>query len=282
MSEWHPGMAVIFLHIPKAAGSTLHPIIERQYEPAEIWTVDGAHVRESIETFKQLSEAERGRIRVLKGHMSFGLHRYLLRPATYVTLLREPIDRIISHYTYVRRHPAHDLHEQVVSRNMSLQDYVSSGISVELDNGQTRLLAGFEEMDAVTGFAPCVPEMLQSAKRNLENYFSVVGLAESFDAALLVLKHTLGWHHLFHIKENVAKDRLLKSELDQGTLETIREHNALDIQLYQHASTLFALQFQRHGIPGAWELGIFRMLNSLYGVASRAANLRSAMERLRR
>ena len=38
---------VISLHIPKAAGSTLHKIIERQYKPNAIFSIDGQCLRES-------------------------------------------------------------------------------------------------------------------------------------------------------------------------------------------------------------------------------------------
>jgi hypothetical protein len=137
--------SLIFLHIPKAAGTSLHRIIGRQYPQPSIFSIDGADVYGSIEEFKGLSESQRARIACLKGHMPFGLHRYLPQPCAYITFLRDPIDRIVSHYYFVLRTPSHYLYEQVTSQRMTLDDYVRSGISGELSNGQTKLLAGDEE-----------------------------------------------------------------------------------------------------------------------------------------
>jgi hypothetical protein len=51
--------ALIFLHIPKTAGTTLNRIIEWQYSPLSIFTVDPHGIRATPERFKTLSE-ERG------------------------------------------------------------------------------------------------------------------------------------------------------------------------------------------------------------------------------
>ena len=130
--------AVIFLHIPKSGGTTMHAIIERQYPADRIYTIDGTHVRESIAAFKAMPEAERARLLVLKGHMAFGLHEWLPQPSTYITLLRHPVERAISHYYHILRTPHHTHHPTVVSRNMSLYDFAEAGVSRLINNGQTR------------------------------------------------------------------------------------------------------------------------------------------------
>lgn len=72
---------VIFLHIPKAAGTTLHRILERHYPPSAIFSI-GADAHASIREFKALSEAERAAIRLFRGHMPYGLHTCPNRPLT--------------------------------------------------------------------------------------------------------------------------------------------------------------------------------------------------------
>ena len=49
----HSAKPVIFLHIPKTAGTTLHDIIERHYVPGEICTF-GADAHAAVEDFKTL------------------------------------------------------------------------------------------------------------------------------------------------------------------------------------------------------------------------------------
>ena len=120
----------------------MHTIIERQYEPTIILTIDGACVQESVGEFKKLPEALRERIIVLKGHLYFGLHEFLPRPSTYITILRDPVDRVISNYYYVLRTPSHYLHHEIRSQGMSLREYLRSEMNPQLDNAQRRLLSG--------------------------------------------------------------------------------------------------------------------------------------------
>ena len=134
---------LLFLHIPKAAGTTFHYVLSRQFSPDEILTIDGSDPESFIEEIKNLPIGDKLRVKCVKGHMPFGLHAYFPQPGTYITFLRDPVDRIISHYYYLRRSPQHYLYEVVTSKHMSLADYATSGISSELLNGQTHLISGY-------------------------------------------------------------------------------------------------------------------------------------------
>ena len=188
---------MIFLHIPKAAGMTLSKIIERQYRPTSIFTTSGIRAGISIDDFRKLPEARRRKVKALKGHMWFGLHEFLPQPSTYITMLRDPVDRIVSHYYFaLQRETQHYLYRSITSKHMTLADYASSGMSPELNNGQTRLLSGVENLNKLTGFEPCIPEMLERAKKNLKEHFSVVGLSERFDETLIILRKVFGWKNI--------------------------------------------------------------------------------------
>ena len=53
--------ALIFLHIPKTAGTTLNQIIEGQCGPLSIFTLDLYRIRATAKRFKMLSEQHRPR-----------------------------------------------------------------------------------------------------------------------------------------------------------------------------------------------------------------------------
>jgi hypothetical protein len=250
--------SLIFLHIPKTAGITLYRIIEKQYPPSAIFNIGTPRSRRaSAEDLAKIPEARRNKIRCLQGHMIFGLHSYLLQPCTYITFLRDPVDRIISHYYYVLNNAQHYLHEQVTSRRMSLSDYVSSGITPELTDGQTRLLAGnAENLDR---------DMLQSAQRNLREHFAVVGLTERFDESLVLMKRRLGWRNVFYTKENVTRGRAPKSAIPQSIISQIEQSNEKDIQLYTFARRLFEEALQAEGPSFQSEVENFRSKNKVYG-----------------
>ena len=74
--------ALIFLHIPKTAGTTLNRIIEWQYSPFEIFTMDPYRIRATPERLKRLPEGRRRRLRVVRGHMFYGVHECLPQGAT--------------------------------------------------------------------------------------------------------------------------------------------------------------------------------------------------------
>ncbi|HIK10103.1 MAG TPA: sulfotransferase family 2 domain-containing protein [Oscillatoriaceae cyanobacterium M33_DOE_052] len=233
------GNPLIFVHIPKAAGTTLHQIIERQYPKHLTCTLDGTNPEAAIEQFKQLPEAQRMKIKVLKGHMPFGLHQFLSEPCTYITMLRDPVERVISHYYYVLRKPNHYLHEKITSQNMTLLDYVNSGISTELNNGQAILLSGIDKRSG--NLAERSDEILEKSRQNLEQ-MAVVGIMEQFDETLILLQKTFGWKNIFYVKEKVTKNKPMKDSLSLETIQAIENQNYIDVKIYQHAQQLFAQQ----------------------------------------
>ncbi len=246
---------IIFIHIPKAAGQTLKLIINRQYKKSKIFSVDGANVDESVEIFKKLPEVRRREIRVLMGHINFGLHSYFLQPATYITMLRNPVDRIISHYYYVLRTPNHYLYNQVTSHNMTLDEYITSGISMEMHNGQTRLLAG------INGNSQ---ELLEVAQKNLQKQFACIGISERFDETLILLKRYFKWRNIFYAKINVAKTRPNKEDISKDTLDLIKKHNELDIYLYRIVKNEFEKIINNQDSSFVKELKTFQIFNKFY------------------
>src|SRR5438876_241275 len=199
-----PDETIIFLHLPKAAGSTLAGIFRRQYPEEATYVRYGKPGTRPFDEIRDLSDDRKSGLRLLAGHLPFGIHEVLPRPARYVTLLRDPIDRVISHYHFVRRSPDHHLHDAVTSRRMTLRDFVESGISRELDNGQCAWLGW--SVDLVARGDRTSPELLARAKRHLEEWFVIAGITERFDETLLLLKDRLGWtRSIYYREENVTR-----------------------------------------------------------------------------
>lgn len=267
--------ALIFLHIPKAGGTTLHRIIERQYKIKDIYTIHGAKVREYIDLFKELPKEERQKLKVVKGHMGFGLHHYLEQDFTYITMLREPVNRVISHYYHVLRTQEHYLHKIVRMKNLSLEEFVREGISHELNNGQTRALAGslgnvsrkmeFGQSNSTLASSEKVV-MLEKAKENIEKHFSAVGLTEQFDQSLFLFKRNFGWSNLFYKRENVGKNISVKYSTPESSIQLIKEYNELDLELYSYVKDRFERNIQMQGESFSSEVEAFRKANnSIYG-----------------
>ena len=232
---------LIFLHIPKAAGSALQEIIVRHYQGAQGFRFTGDPER--LAAFKSLSQEQRDSFDLLQGHVHFGLHTLLSRPATYITMLRDPVDRVVSHYHFVTANPDHYLYPQVVGRGLSLYDYAVTRASHELDNDQVRWLCAADHFEVPVGRVSRA--MVEEAKWNLTNAVEVVGIMERFDESLECLSAAFGWKDVAPLRRNANRHRPALDDVPSDTLDAIRRINRYDIELYEHALSLFEEQKAR-------------------------------------
>lgn len=227
---------VIFLHIPKSAGTTLLQIVHNHYSAKDCYEF-GSDAISSVASFKAMPSKKKQQIKILSGHMGFGLHQFMPQTTTYITILREPVERVISYYYHVLGNPTHYLYERVEKDNLDLETFSDSCLTAEIDNGQTRLLAGPEFMWTVP-YGECTPDLLEMAKQNLKNHFSVIGIANQFDETLILLKLVFGWENLSYTRVNVNERRPEKKLISAQAKANIERDNQLDIRLYQFAQQL--------------------------------------------
>jgi hypothetical protein len=235
----------LFLHIPKTAGTTLTQCIYQQYRTDQYRKEEGgffvqgiyyfpADLHEDRETVISPHAARalgRGDLRAVVGHFSFGIHQYVNKPWTYVTLLRNPVDRIVSLYHHFLTWENTKLHAEIVSNNVSIQDFVLNLQCRRMDNDQTRRISGLEPK-----LGSRSTQILNKAKENLRQHFSVVGVTERFYETLILLKRTFSWAPIsYFIPGLVNTSRPPASLLPQSTIDTILEQNELDLQLYEFA-----------------------------------------------
>jgi hypothetical protein len=227
-----------FVHIPKTAGTTLHKIIAHQY-PRVFIHHDSDGPLDSALTTRIREENPQA----VMGHFSVGLHS-LIPEIRYVTCLREPISRIVSHYQHALNDSAHYLHQVVISENLDLPGYVSSGLSGELSNGMTRMLAGVADFH----HAVVNEQTLALAKSNIETFFDGVILSELFDPGILMLAETLHWKSPYYLRRKVGRYGSAPRKPDERTRMLIQEHNRFDCELHAWAKQRF--ETQTATIPG--------------------------------
>lgn len=275
---------VVFLHVGKTAGATTRRALRKEFKAAEVMdlrapTVVPGRLRRdgAIDFFAALPEADRARPRLIMGHMVFGLDAVIPRPATYVTLMREPLKLIASQFHHVKRHEGHFLHD-AAKAYPDLGSYVRSGISLEMDNSQTRAFAG----DTTTPFGGCTPAMFERAKANLADAFEVAGLTERYDESLVLMQRAFGWRKLRYVSVNIDPGRADRDPVSEEDLRAIREQNAFDLELYAWATARFDETLRSW--PGFDEaLAEFRAKNERYQPWGRLAQMpRNVAERFTR
>lgn len=238
--------ALIFLHIPKCGGTTLRSILNRAVPEGRRFRV-GSDIAGSRMALATLPDSQRLHTDLLYGHLSYGWHELLFpRQARYFTILREPVARIVSHYNYVRSHEWHYLHSPVVDGRMTVTDYVESGITTEVNNGQVRQISGVEDIVQApygasrVGYGVDHSCLLEQAWENIECHFLLVGLLERFDDSVRRLQRVTGLRIGSYRPKNMNVSNSA-TQLTPGEADVIRRYNREDCELYIRCKTAFDL-----------------------------------------
>ncbi len=232
----------LYLHLPKTAGVAVRNLLAAHYREEQVRDVIGPDYLASEQSIRELDAAQKSRVGLIAGHFSYGLHKAFDRPCQYFSMLRDPVDRMVSLYYFTRSNSRHPRHAQ--AQRMSLADYVCSGVHPELENCQTKMISGRPECNFVAGTEPCNEQDLVRAKTHLAGHFVSVGLFEQMDLSLLMLCRAMDWKYLPARRTNVTSVRRTLSELGSSEREAILTVNHFDQQLHEYAKTLFEQQLR--------------------------------------
>lgn len=211
---------ICFLHIEKAAGTTLHHILANNFKnyltisPAYYWSNEpGNYVSPNelkwIMKFTLSTEAIGGH--PLRSYLQY--EDKLNRSVKYITFLREPVARYLSHYKHQKY--AKGIHWNIHSflQESRFNDYM------------TRRLSSSNN--------------LNEAKAVLSDQMAFVGITERFDESLFLLKKECFTSNfdLRYEKENVGINDISNDIFinDANIYNRIIENNRNDIELYNYA-----------------------------------------------
>src|SRR5687767_3878959 len=111
---------LVFMHIPRAGGTGIDAWLYASFLPRSFW-YPSDYIRQRFVGLPAGADA-------VVGHVPSTL------PGTYITLLRPPVERVISLYY------AHMNYGDFPHRGLSLHEYVERAPYAEIDNGMTRRL----------------------------------------------------------------------------------------------------------------------------------------------
>ncbi len=280
---------LIFLHIPKAGGTTLGGIIRRQFPPEQYCEVSFEHL-ETFDRFFALSEQEKDRIRCVKGHYPFGIHEHLPHRPVYVTMLRDPVKRFISEYRFLKEFPH-------VRPDLPVPDEALKDFDTYLDhvhasgalNWQVRQAGGFLPLGELTvPLDPLPGDAVRQAVANLERYCAVTGVLSRFDESLVLMKRRLGWSRGIHyLRENVNKAPQPPGDITPEGRRRLEELIAPDKELYAYACERLEKDIRSEGPGFAGEVNRFKRVNGALVSMQRSyqrlvpQGLRRALRKLR-
>jgi hypothetical protein len=192
---------------------------------------DAAIFHESLPGFDRVTPAELALNDLVIGHFMYQ-HVSKLRSARFLmTFLRDPIDRVVSNYHFLR------------TRSRLCDD---RNVLMITANFQTKALAHKIRPDVLD--ETMTSALLENAERNLGT-FDFIGICEYFDDSVRVLSEMLGVE-LSAKKLNVNPDRRFAASTAEE-LDIARSLNRLDIQLYDKARSRFERIHLSRSAPGS-------------------------------
>jgi hypothetical protein len=226
---------LLFMHIPKNAGTTLRSIVDLQYGPAAVLTYYNQRSRQLLDNLPYVLMDPRAHYRALIGHFSFGAHRNLPSDTRYITFLRDPVRRAISAYNeHVKSDPS-----RISKPDGSLMS-MAEAIAHDPDayaNQQLKMLHG----EAIEGMP--TNEHLDIVRSHLREHFQFVGTLERFDECILLLSRMLGWQPCLFGQLNRGAPATVDPEL-RATLDHI---NRTESTLYAEVETALDEAIAREG-----------------------------------
>jgi hypothetical protein len=223
------GPTLLFMHIPKTAGTSIRMALERAVPPERRVYIYGEPPGISEAEFASMPAESRERLRLVFGHFHFGLHRLIPGPSTYTTTLREPLERLLSLYYHYRTVDAGPV--TVAARSMTFDEFVFSGRSLQTDNEMVRQLSGVHG----TRFGTCSEALLETAVENIRRRFSGVLVMDHMDDAAQRLGALVGRQVSGIERLNTVIRRPSVAAIEPEMAIRVRELNRFDVALHEMA-----------------------------------------------
>ncbi len=234
----------VFLHIPKSAGTTIRTIISREYGSRSVvyYEPETEHFeyRDAPQAYLR-GRLDEGGIRLITGHLRYGIHEFLHAPCRYFTLLRDPVERALSEYFYAYAYPQHRYQAKILSGEMSFADFLDADT----------IFVGSTITHFLSGESPGLHTSAEVSLTNLRRSITAVGTSERFDESMLLIAKDFGWAPPLYLPRNVTRldDRQAEHRMrvreEVGTL--LRAKFALDYQVYDAANELMSHRILRLG-----------------------------------
>lgn len=178
---------VVFLHIPKSAGTSFHLLLTRHFGDQEVCPIRNRRI-------DQMDDSTLASYRLFSGHYFFNQVERIPEPKIMLTILREPKSRIMSLYNFHRSFRSDRIPNIVAlgydspryAKELTLVEYLRCpdySVRVNTDNAITRYLVGLDFADSNGQWIVSDDTALNLALTRLQT-FDGIGLVEKAQQSL--------------------------------------------------------------------------------------------------
>ena len=259
---------IYFVHIMKSSGTSIEGLLRkltrRSAAPVTYEPILSYYCSSMLYFYQKTVKSPRTRY-ISLDKRSYGLHKMVPSPGYYITVLRNPVDRFVSMYYYIKqgRYPGL-LEDQLFSdifNSKDLEDFVESTKNKQIpffDDHSIRMLHFDRYPDVFSTFSGGPDTYIQGtteiikinqshyeeALRNLRNC-AFVGLTEHFDESQQMLETLLGLESLKTVEMNVNKN-YDKKGISEKIRALIEPRVVYDTKLYEEAKSIFKKQYNNY------------------------------------
>jgi len=230
---------LVSIELPGSFGELLRPFLSPRFSPEQVYASEDFDPQIIYQDIKSLSHNVIYPYRLLMGSFDYMVYRMLPRQPFYITLLCEPVSRVVNTFMQIKKAENHPLHNTLVSEQLDLHSFVTHPkCKPYVENIQTKRLAGNPANEAVQ-FSESV---LRELARIRLDEFAFFGLSEMLEESIDLLSFTFGWESNF--VDQLAEDSRLRTsdldyDIDKKVDRAIRSRNEFDLALYESALQLF-------------------------------------------
>jgi hypothetical protein len=210
---------LVSLHIPKTAGTSFRNTLKTVYGDDAVRRVDITRKFLKVEEKAFFEKRLSPRVKVIHGHFRYTdvfAKFELAKSVPVITWLRNPVDRVISNYYYLKK--------------IILDRIIVNGTGGELENRMIRTLEEYATCDRSKNR---ISKFLRGSK--LEDFF-FIGIVENYKDDLARLAGLLNWDRYPVLEQNRSSET--KPEVSEETRKYIESINQKDMDIYKRALAL--------------------------------------------
>lgn len=206
---------IISIHIPKTGGTTFQNLLESKFDDINIQVTKPLFYRCENKQMAKL-DVEEFNSSLLHGHMTFDQVKYN-KEYFYLSWLRDPVERVISHYYYWKSKSdfsVHPIEYRIKHENLSLIDFCK---------------------------IPCMQNVQSFFLGDDIELFDFIGITEEFEKSLSLLNKKISLNFEYNKSQNkrVNNEKEYVSDHDK---KIILEYNRKDYEYYQKAKKKLGIE----------------------------------------